>query len=365
MDDHRSPLERSKITGLMLIISLIVVLGLAFRVIGAYFDPIVLAMTLAALLYPLYDRISGLLRGRKNLAAILCCFLVLLILLGPVALMGGALIRQGISSLHSIQDWVASGGMDKLANSGIGARVDLLVGRFFPGLDLGAFDLPGILATSSSASASWMLKTGGGFLGQAGILLGKLVLMLFVLFYFLRDGKEILETTLHLLPLRTSQESRLIQRFREVSRSAIFGAFGTAAAQGIVGGIGLALVGIPALFWGAVMALASLVPVVGTALVWLPACVYLLLIGSWGKAIFLAIFCGVAVGSIDNLLRPLLMSGQARMSTLWLFLAILGGVDAFGLIGLIYGPLIFGLLAVLLFLYEEEFHDFLKVQDES
>ena len=365
MDERNQPEKQSKAAEYVLIGSLLVVLWLALRVIGAYFDPIVLAMTLAALLHPLYRRISKGLKGRESLAAILCCLLVLLILLGPVALMGGALVRQGISSLHAIQNWVGSGGMDELIGSGIGARFEQWTARFLPGLDLAAIDLPGILATSSSSSASWMLKAGGGVLGQAGLLLGKLILMLFVLFYFLRDGEEILSSTLHLLPLRTSQEERLIRRFRAVSRSAIFGAFGTAAAQGLVGGLGLAFVGIPALFWGAVMALASLIPVVGTALVWVPAAAYLLLIGSWGKALFLAIYCAVAVGSIDNLLRPLLMSGQARMSTLWLFLAILGGVDAFGLIGLIYGPLIFGLLAVLLYLYEEEFHDFLGAQDRS
>ncbi len=349
----------------VLVAILLLVLWLGYRVIVPYLDPIILAIVLAALLHPFFRWVRERLRGRASLAAVLTCALVLLVLLGPVALMGVALVRQGITSLHGIQEWVAGGGMERMMGSGLAARIQHSLSSVFPGLDLGRLDLATSLAGTSSAAAGWLLKTGGSMLGQAGVVLGKLALMIFVLFYFLRDGEKLLGWSLHLLPLRTSQEDRLIRRFREVSRSAILGAFGTAVAQGIAGGIGLAIVGIPGLFWGTVMALASLIPVVGTALVWVPAALYLLAVGSWGKALFLAVYCGVAVGSIDNLLRPLLMSGQARMSTLWLFLAILGGVNAFGLMGLIYGPLVFGLLAVLLYLYEEEFHPFLTRQDSG
>ncbi len=353
----------SRIARLALVALLALVLWLGYRVIRPYLDPLVLAVVLAALLHPFFRWLRDRLKGRASLAALLTCLLVLVVLLGPVALMGGALVRQGISSLHAIQEWISGGGLERMMSSGAAGRIEQALSSVIPGLDLGGLDLAGSLAGTSSAAAAWLLKTGGGLLGQAGLLLGKLALMIFVLFYFLRDGEQLLAAALHLLPLRASQEERLIRRFKAVSRSAILGAFGTAAAQGVAGGIGLAIVGIPALFWGTMMALASLIPVVGTALVWVPAALYLLAIGSWGKALFLALYCSLAVGSIDNLLRPFLMSGQARMSTLWLFLAILGGIDAFGLMGLIYGPLIFGLLAVLLYLYEEEFHDFLEEQD--
>ena len=342
-----------------MIVLLLVVLWLAYRVVRPYLDPLVLATVLAALLHPFFRWLRTRLGGRANLAAALTCGLVLLVLLGPVALLAGALVRQGISSLHSIQQWIASGGLEQALTSGPVARFERLVTTVLPGLDPGRFDLAGAATSASSAAAAWLLRNGGTLVGQAGGLLGKLVLMIFVLFYFLRDGERLVASTLRLVPLDAGQEERLIERFKAVSRSAILGAFGTAAAQGLAGGIGLAVVGLPGLFWGTVMALASLIPVVGTALVWVPAALYLLAIGSWGKALFLVIYCGIAVGSIDNLLRPWLMSGQARMSTLWLFLAILGGIDAFGLVGLIYGPLIFGLLAVLLFLYEEEFREYL------
>jgi predicted PurR-regulated permease PerM len=107
------------------------------------------------------------------------------------------------------------------------------------------------------------------------------------------------------------------------------------------------------------MAFASLIPLVGTAIVWIPACGYLAITGQPGMAAFLAIWCGVGVGSIDNFLRPALMKGEAEMSTLWVFFAVLGGLQLFGLPGLVYGPLVFGLGAVLLYLYQIEFQEYL------
>lgn len=174
-----------------------------------------------------------------------------------------------------------------------------------------------------------------------------------------RDGDEFLSGLRKLSPLRSSQEEKLMERVRGVSRSALVGTLGTAAAQGLAGGIGLAICGFPALFWGTVMAFASLIPLVGTAVVWIPACGYLVITGQHGMAAFLAIWCGVGVGSIDNFLRPVLMKGEAEMSTLWVFFAVLGGLQLFGLPGLVYGPLVFGLCAVLLYLYQLEFQEYL------
>ncbi len=133
----------------------------------------------------------------------------------------------------------------------------------------------------------------------------------------------------------------------------------TAVAQGFAGGIGLWIAGISPLFWGTMMAFASLIPVVGTAIIWLPAVVYLVLIGSWGKAVFLAIWSMVVVGSIDNFLRPFLMKGEGGISSIYLFFAILGGINLFGIVGILYGPLILGVAAILLYLYELEYGEVL------
>ncbi len=129
--------------------------------------------------------------------------------------------------------------------------------------------------------------------------------------------------------------------------------------------IGMWLAGFPGLFWGTMMGFASFIPVVGTALIWIPAAAYLFLTGDTTWAIFLTVWSIAVVGSIDNLLRPLLMQGSAGMNTLMIFFSLLGGLHLFGLMGLIYGPLIFAITMVLFNLYEEEFQDFLDRQDQN
>jgi predicted PurR-regulated permease PerM len=147
----------------------------------------------------------------------------------------------------------------------------------------------------------------------------------------------------------------LLKQFRIVSRSSLLGILGTAAAQGAVGGIGLAIAGLPGVFWGSVMAFTSLIPFIGTALVWVPSVAFLLLTGHTGAAIFLTLWSVLVVGTLDNFLRPVLMKGGSEMSVLWMFFAVLGGLQLFGMPGLVYGPIVFGLCQVLLRLYQVEF----------
>ncbi|NCO45120.1 MAG: AI-2E family transporter, partial [Vibrio sp.] len=169
----------------------------------------------------------------------------------------------------------------------------------------------------------------------------------------------------HILPLSRSQEDRLLCEIEQVSKSAVMGSFLTAIAQGFAGGFGMWLAGFPGLFWGTMMGFASFIPVVGTALIWIPATIYLFLTGDSTWGIFLALWSVIVVGSIDNLLRPFLMQGSAGMNTLMIFFSLLGGIQLFGLIGLIYGPLIFAITMVLFNIYEEEFKGFLNQQDNS
>jgi predicted PurR-regulated permease PerM len=139
----------------------------------------------------------------------------------------------------------------------------------------------------------------------------------------------------------------------------------TAIAQGLAGGFAMWLAGFPGLFWGTMMGFASFIPVVGTALIWVPATIYLLLTNQWEWAIFLTAWGVLVVGSIDNIVRPLLMQGNSGMNTLLIFFSLLGGIHLYGLIGLIYGPIIFALTLVLFNMYETEFKSFLDQQDKN
>jgi len=223
------------------------------------------------------------------------------------------------------------------------------------------------VAQFATSFGSNLVGISAKILGDATSFLMDFFLMLFVLFFLLRDHDKIISAMRHILPLSRSQEDKLLDEIEQVSKSAVMGSFLTAIAQGVAGGLGMWLAGFPGLFWGTMMGFASFIPVVGTALIWIPAAIYLYVTGDTTWAIFLTVWSVAIVGSIDNLLRPLLMqgSGNAGMSTLMIFFSLLGGLHLFGLIGLIYGPLIFAITMVLFNIYEEEFQGFLDQQDRS
>lgn len=219
--------------------------------------------------------------------------------------------------------------------------------RAFAGIEQGGWPIPS--------------KPRAGLLKDVAWMVAHFFVLIFVSFYIIRDGQRMLAAIKGLSPLRDEQESRIVDKVQDVVRVTVMGNLLTALCQGIVGGIGLAIVGLPPLFWGTVMAFSSLIPVVGTALVWTPAAGCLALAGRWVSAAFLAIWGIVAVGSVDNFLRPFLMRGKGGMSPFYIFLAIIGGIQLFGLMGILYGPLILGFATVMLYIYQLEYQDVLNM----
>ena len=215
------------------------------------------------------------------------------------------------------------------------------------------------MAADNKSLGKFILSWSTALLGNAPGMVIQFALLVLLVFYLFRDGQVILARLEHLSPLAKEQEEKLIRRVRTLASSVVLANIGTAAAQGIAGGIGLWIAGISPFFWGTTMAFTSLIPVVGTALVWAPAACYLLLVGSWGKALFLVLWGALVIGSIDNFLRPILMKGEGEISSIYLFFAILGGINLFGIVGILYGPLILGVVDILLHLYELEYGDFL------
>ncbi|HOG50845.1 MAG TPA: AI-2E family transporter, partial [Lentisphaeria bacterium] len=193
-------------------------------------------------------------------------------------------------------------------------------------------------------------------LARTWILVLNFFIMLFVMFYVFQDGKTFISYLRRISPLGDAEQVLVLKRIRDVARAVFVGILGTATVQAIVAMILFRIVGIPALFWGSLLGICSLIPFVGTTLVWVPAVGYLFLTGQHGEAIFLAIGCGGIVANIDNILRPLFMSGgRTGMSYLVLFFSILGGLQAFGLVGVLYGPMISGLAALCLLIFSTQF----------
>jgi len=358
---------------------LFVVLYGCYCIINPYIHAIILAIILSIVFIPIHRKVERLLRNRKTLAAIVSCTLLTLVVVLPVMFLLIALIQQGVNSINEIYDWVAAHKYEQLLESPVLVTAFEIWDQFvnvlksyFPNMKLDFLTIntdliqpEKMMLSMSTYTAQYLLNQGTFLLGNLTAVIGKFFLMIFTFFFLVRDYDEIVDQIFHLIPLSTSQEDRIINRVREVSRSAILGTLVTALAQGTVGGITFWLAGLPGLFWGTIMVFASLVPLFGTALIWVPAAIYLLLSGRWIASLFVTLSCIVFVGLIDNIVRPLFMQGSSDMSTLLIFFSILGGMQFFGLIGLLYGPLIFGLTLVLLYIYSIEFETFLKFQDEN
>ncbi|GAA5215737.1 AI-2E family transporter [Corallincola platygyrae] len=347
-------------------IVLLIFLGIAiyasYYLIAPYIQPILLALLIGLLTVPVHDWLVDKLKGRKNLAAVISCLLLSLVLLIPAILVMVAILKQGISYSGTVREWATGENVHQLVASPWVQKVKNFLGQVLPHDVLEPESIKAQVLAAASGVGKQFVGISTSMLGSITNFLLNFTLMLFVLFFVLRDHEKLISFFRHALPLSRSQEDALLKEVVDVSKSALLGSFLTAVTQGFVGGIGLALAGFPGLFWGTMMAFASLIPFVGTALIWLPAAIYLFVTGDTGWAIFMLIWGVVVVGSIDNFLRPLFMQG-ASMSTVVVFFSLLGGLQVFGLIGLLYGPLIFSITLVLFHLYEKEFSRFLTDQD--
>jgi predicted PurR-regulated permease PerM len=204
--------------------------------------------------------------------------------------------------------------------------------------------------------AQTVLKSAASMSGNVALgIMGSLVgffMMLFLLFFLLRDGRGMLRRLIGFIPMEPRPRGQLMSYLGDVIRAVVFGSVATALIQGLFAGIGFALVGLPSpVVFGVLATIASFLPV-GSALILVPAVVYLMFQGHWGAAIFLGVW-SAGVGLVDNILRPFLTATQAEVSTLAVFVGAIGGASAFGILGLVIGPVLLGFIAALLHFAEK------------
>ena len=336
---------------------------LSYRMISAYLHPVIFAILLSVITHPLYEWFTQKFKGRQNLSAMICCLLITFTIILPLFFVLLAVVKQGISTAMAINDWISTLDVAKLTAMPIVSKYLALFHKYLPKDALENLDIYGILQTLSASAGKLVVTNGTLIISNISAIIMNFVLMVFIYFFVIQKQNELFDYIFHLMPLSQKYEDILVHKIKAVSKSALLGTLVTSASQGIAGGIAFAICGLPGFFWGAVMAFASLIPVVGTALIWVPGAGYLFMTGHHKLGIFLVIWSVVVVGMIDNVVRPLFMKGSADMNTILIFFSILGGLNLFGLAGLLYGPLIFGITLVLFYIYDLEFNEFLNHQD--
>ncbi|MFA5904994.1 MAG: AI-2E family transporter, partial [Desulfobacula sp.] len=342
-----------------------------FSIIQPYIHTILLATILSFVASPVHRWIETRFNNRKNLSALVSCLLLTIVVVIPMVILLFSLIQQGVSTFNAMYDWIAAGKYKIIMEHPLTISLYTWLNnqlpdiqKIFPDLNLTDFKIDKLVMETTAKMGKMLLNQGGHVVGNIGSFIGKFCLMIFTFFFLIRDEARILNRILHLAPLSRRQEMQIINKIKEIAKSALLGTFVTALAQGVAGGIAFYICGLPGLFWGMVMAFASLIPMVGTALIWVPAALYLVVSGSLWLSFFLVLWCTIVVGGIDNFVRPLFMQNGSEMNTLLIFFSILGGINSFGLLGLLYGPLLFGLALVLLYIYSIEFKTFLTELDQ-
>lgn len=327
---------------------------LLFRIFSPFLAPIYWAFLLAFMLFPLNVRLRRSVSGRKGLAATVLTVGVLLGFAVPAAIGMFAFARQGVELGRRLsaaaQQYQIGGIEDVLKIPLLGGAMGWMKDRFH----VDAAQIQAWLVQGSQRAVQFLLaRSGDVLLGALGVL-GNLALMLFILFFYFRDGDTMAARLRNLIPLDPKRKERLDRNLQAVTRAVVFGTVVTALVQGALLGVGFWITGLPSpLVFGVLSAVASFIPLIGTALIWVPAALYLFAQGVVWKTVFLVIWSAVVVGSADNFLRPMLVSGKSQIGTLTVFFGGLGGLAAFGFIGLFLGPVILALALTLIEFAEE------------
>lgn len=335
-------------------------LYLAYLLMRPFLNTIIMSIVFTALCMPIHTKFLHYTKDRDFFAALLTLAAVVLVIIVPLTFFISALVPQATASTAAITEWLSHKDISTLlADEKILAIISFLE-KNFAFLDINAANLHTAILSLSRTAGQTIFQGITEFARNAVGFSFNLLLMLLIMFFLLKDGRKMLVTLRALVPMRPGQQEAILNNLRKVAKAVLVGGALVAILQGIVGGLGMAIVGLPALFTGAMMAVASFVPIVGTGLVWIPACIYLVIIGSYGHALALALWCIVLVTNIDTFLRPMFMKNSAGLSPFLLFMSIMGGLKIFGVAGIFYGPLILGFVVVMLALYREEYRDMLK-----
>jgi predicted PurR-regulated permease PerM len=343
--------KQSRLTLIFLSALFVATLAIAAEIFWVFLQPVAFAAILGVGLYPLHSTIQGWMNN-KGTAALLSTIIVLLIFVLPAGFMAAAVSSEMRSAGRYLAERSRqAGGIQELASHAVSRPMEWVQRH----VDLEKTGISDWIA-SLPGKASGALVSGGSVLvrGLAGFA-GRTVITFFVLFFLFRDGRTLLDRISALMPLRGHQINRLFNGVRDGIVANLYGILGVGIVQGLLTGLALRVLGVPTpLLLGVLAGFASLVPVLGTSLVWLPAAIYLIVAVHVWKGIALLLWGALVVASSDNVVRPLIVQGRVEIHPLLLLFAMLGGIRVFGFLGIFIGPIVLSLAGALFDMIREE-----------
>jgi predicted PurR-regulated permease PerM len=329
------------------LVALLILGFLLYEILLPFFSPIAWALFIAFLIQPIHEWLAARLGGRRRLSAALLTLATIAILIGPIAGLGAGFGAQAGELLRFVQQRAADHGPTEFADLEKMPVIGGLLGWLQDTMGFSLEQMRGWAIDAAREVLGFFGSLGRQiFFGALGAVVG-FALMIFILYFAILDGRDLLATLRALIPMSHEDRRRLLDHLAAVTRAMVYGTGVTALVQGALIGIGFAGVGLPSpIVFGVVAALCALVPMLGTPVVWVPAVLVLAAQQRWGATLFLLIW-GIFVVTIDNFLRPWLVAGRADVHALTVFIGVLGGVTAFGPVGVIAGPLILALVIAL------------------
>ncbi len=327
-----------------------------YSLLSGFLAPLVWTVILVLTFYPLYSFVLNAVAGRRSLASLLMTLLIVLLVAVPVFFFSSVLTSQVIDFYQHVQEAAQSGALQHFLTN----LQDTFLGRLWkkwgPGLLTSDIDLPSLALQGANATTQFIVGKATEIARNLFLFLFDFLILSFSLFFLFRDGEELYKTLRDLIPMEPEHKDEIFRRFYETVSAVVQGMLATAVAQGVLAWIGFRALNMPfSFFLASAAALLSLQPLGGSAVVWLPCALYLGFAGSWTKGIALMIYGTLIISGVDNIIKPLIIGGRTRLPTLFLFFGILGGLQAYGFLGIFLGPVVLATIVAFVNIYKTEY----------
>lgn len=326
--------RKQQIRWWILLFTTAIALYLCWLMVKPFSGVIAWATVLVIVFYPVHKRIERRL-NRPALSAMVSCALVILVILVPIALITFAVVKELTGAMQNLQAAI------NYVLDPTSPMTGPILNRVSQFVDVSQLQSEEYLLQQLKGMSGSIAGQTLGFLGGLASIVVQMFFVIFTMYYFFKDGDKIAGAVRDALPLNRTQANRVMERTRDVIDASVYGVISIAIIQGALGGLAFWVLGLrSAIIWAVAMAFLSMVPTLGAFLVWVPAAIYLALSGHWVKAILLTLWGTLVIGMIDNFLRPKLVGSRTRLHELLIFFAVLGGLNVFGVLGVVLGPVV-------------------------
>ncbi len=329
---------------------ILILFYLFYKVLSPFLITIAWAMVLSITFYPLYRLFIRFIK-RPWAASLITLIIILIIVLGPFSYIVGSLV----SEITDVYSTIEEKGFETLTEIQTQPRIAGIFEKITSYKIFEGFDLQKSAVSTLKSIGKAIAEHTKDIFKNAVVLIINFIIMCLTIFYFLKDGNSLANFIKKLLPFSEKQKDKLEERVKEMVVAAIYGGVAVAIVQGTLGGVAFLTFGLPSpVFWGTTMAIFSLVPLFGCAIIWVPTGIILLLSGNYAKGIGLLLYGVIFITSVDNIIKPIVIGGRTKLHTLLVFFSVLGGIKFLGFLGFILGPLITALCLSLFEIYTFE-----------